>query len=103
VEWAAWGFRDPPFDRGTVVVARKIGELTRAGRLLSVAGGGDTIATLDTAGITDQLYRRTLRVLKDRSVPDRVGIALSRPANSTGCPDSDRPEKTSGPDTHCLI
>src|SRR5439155_21335899 len=32
-------FETPPFDRGTVAVAKKIGELTRAGNLLSVAGG----------------------------------------------------------------
>ena len=48
-------FETPPFDRGTVAVARKISELTRAGKLLSVAGGGDTVAALDAAGIADQL------------------------------------------------
>jgi phosphoglycerate kinase len=48
-------FETPPFDRGTVAVAKEVGELTRAGKLLSVAGGGDTVAALDAAGITDEL------------------------------------------------
>ena len=48
-------FETPPFDRGTMAVAKKVGELTRAGKLLSVAGGGDTVAALDAAGVTDEL------------------------------------------------
>ena len=39
-------FETPPFDRGTIAVARKAAELTRTGRLMSVAGGGDTVAAL---------------------------------------------------------
>ena len=48
-------FETPPFDRGTVAVAKKVAELTRAGKLLSVAGGGDTVAALDCAGVAEQL------------------------------------------------
>jgi phosphoglycerate kinase len=48
-------FETPPFDRGTVAVAKKVGELTRAGKLLSVAGGGDTVAALDGAGVANEL------------------------------------------------
>jgi phosphoglycerate kinase len=48
-------FETPPFDRGTTAVAKKVGELTRAGKLLSVAGGGDTVAALAAAGVTDEL------------------------------------------------
>jgi phosphoglycerate kinase len=47
-------FETPPFDRGTVAVAKKIAELSRAGKLLSVAGGGDTVAAIAVAGVTDQ-------------------------------------------------
>jgi len=43
-------FEVPPFDAGTVAVAREAGRLTRAGRLISVAGGGDTVAALNHAG-----------------------------------------------------
>jgi phosphoglycerate kinase len=48
-------FEMPPFDRGTTAIARKVAELTRAGRLLSVAGGGDTVAALHQAGVADAL------------------------------------------------
>jgi phosphoglycerate kinase len=46
-------FELPPFDRGTVVIARYAAERTRARKLVSVAGGGDTIAALNAAGVTD--------------------------------------------------
>ncbi|MGD9615201.1 MAG: phosphoglycerate kinase [Alphaproteobacteria bacterium] len=48
-------FEMPPFERGTVAIAKKIAELTRAGKLMSVAGGGDTVAALAAAGVTDDL------------------------------------------------
>jgi phosphoglycerate kinase len=48
-------FETPPFDRGTIAVARKIADLTRAGKLLSVAGGGDTVAALAAGGLIDEL------------------------------------------------
>ncbi len=48
-------FETPPFDRGTIAIAKKVAELTRAGRLMSVAGGGDTVAALAAAGVTDDL------------------------------------------------
>jgi phosphoglycerate kinase len=38
-----------------VALAKKAAELTGAGKLLSVAGGGDTVAALAKAGVTDQL------------------------------------------------
>ena len=47
-------FETPPFDEGTLRVARKAAELTEAGRLLSVAGGGDTVAALAAAGVEEQ-------------------------------------------------
>ena len=43
-----------PFDQGTVAAARHAAERTRAGRLVSVAGGGDTVAALNHAGVADQ-------------------------------------------------
>ena len=47
-------FEIPPFDSGTVAVAREAGRLTRAGAMVSVAGGGDTVAALNHAGVADQ-------------------------------------------------
>ncbi|MCZ6522613.1 MAG: phosphoglycerate kinase, partial [Alphaproteobacteria bacterium] len=44
-------FETPPFDRGTTRLARAAAALTEAGRLISVAGGGDTLAALNHAGV----------------------------------------------------
>ena len=44
-------FEMTPFDRGTVVAARHAAERTRAKKLISVAGGGDTVAALNQAGV----------------------------------------------------
>jgi phosphoglycerate kinase len=44
-------FELEPFDTGTVEVAEAAAELTDAGHLVSVAGGGDTVAALNTAGV----------------------------------------------------
>jgi phosphoglycerate kinase len=41
------------FERGTVDLARYVAERTRAGKLISVAGGGDTVAALNAAGVAD--------------------------------------------------
>jgi phosphoglycerate kinase len=48
-------FETPPFERATVALAKKAAELTGAGKLMSVAGGGDTVAALAMAGVMDQL------------------------------------------------
>ena len=47
-------FELSPFDQGTVAAARHAAERTRAGRLVSVAGGGDTVAALNHAGVAEQ-------------------------------------------------
>jgi phosphoglycerate kinase len=47
-------FEMEPFDNGTVEVAEAAAELTKAGRLVTVAGGGDTVAALNAAGVTDR-------------------------------------------------
>jgi phosphoglycerate kinase len=44
-------FETPPFDAGTVAAARAVAAATKAGNLLSVAGGGDTVAALAHAGV----------------------------------------------------
>jgi phosphoglycerate kinase len=45
-------FEVPPFDAATVALARTAAALTREGSLVSVAGGGDTVAALNHAGVT---------------------------------------------------
>jgi phosphoglycerate kinase len=48
-------FETKPFDAATVALAQRVAALTRAGKMLSVAGGGDTVAALHEAGVVDQL------------------------------------------------
>jgi phosphoglycerate kinase len=46
-------FEFPPFDAATVTVARAAAMLTRDGELVTVAGGGDTVAALKHEGVLD--------------------------------------------------
>jgi phosphoglycerate kinase len=46
-------FETPPFDTATVALARTAAALTKSGSLVSVAGGGDTVAALNQAGAAD--------------------------------------------------
>lgn len=46
-------FETPPFDAATVALAQTAAALTREGSLVSVAGGGDTVAALNHAGVAD--------------------------------------------------
>ncbi len=46
-------FETPPFDAATVSLARTAAALTQEGSLISVAGGGDTVAALNQAGVAD--------------------------------------------------
>jgi phosphoglycerate kinase len=48
-------FETAPFDAGTTALAKRVAALTREGKLLSVAGGGDTVAALAHAGVVDEL------------------------------------------------
>jgi phosphoglycerate kinase len=74
-------FETPPFERGTVALARKVAELTAAGGLMSVAGGGDTVAALAAAGVGDRLsYVSTaggafLEWLEGRELPGVAALA----------------------------
>ncbi len=47
-------FEIKPFDAGTVALARTVADLTSSGKLLSVAGGGDTVAALAAAGVEEK-------------------------------------------------
>jgi phosphoglycerate kinase len=46
-------FEMPPFDKGTMTAARYAAELAREGKLVAVAGGGDTVAALNAAGVAE--------------------------------------------------
>jgi phosphoglycerate kinase len=47
-------FEMTPFDQGTVEIAKYVAARTKAGKVVSVAGGGDTVAALAHAGVKDQ-------------------------------------------------
>ena len=77
-------FETKPFDAGTVALAQRVAALTRAGKMLSVAGGGDTVAALHEAGVVDALsYVSTaggafLEWLEGRDLP---GVSALKPKN----------------------
>ena len=77
-------FETKPFDAGTVALAQRVAALTRAGKMLSVAGGGDTVAALHEAGVIDQLtYVSTaggafLEWLEGRDLP---GVSVLKQRN----------------------
>ncbi|KWV92808.1 phosphoglycerate kinase [Erythrobacter sp. YT30] len=48
-------FETEPFDAATMALARHVAALTQEGSLTSVAGGGDTVAALAQAGVTDDV------------------------------------------------
>jgi phosphoglycerate kinase len=48
-------FEVPPFDKATVAAAKHAAELAKAGKLVAVAGGGDTVAALNHAGVADDM------------------------------------------------
>ena len=68
-------FEIKPFDRGTVRVAQAAAALTKAGKLITVAGGGDTVSALNLAGVSSDLtYLSTaggafLEWLEGKSLP----------------------------------
>ena len=69
------------FGEGTFGLAREVAALTTAGKLVSVAGGGDTVAALNAAGVTDRLtYVSTaggafLEWLEGRTLPGIAALA----------------------------
>jgi phosphoglycerate kinase len=74
-------FEVAPFGEGTFALAREAAALTKAGKLTSVAGGGDTVAALNAAGVTaDFTYVSTaggafLEWLEGRELPGIAALA----------------------------
>ena len=48
-------FEIPPFDKATVEAARHAADLTKAGKLIAVAGGGDTVSALNHAEVIEDM------------------------------------------------
>ncbi|HET9149125.1 MAG TPA: phosphoglycerate kinase [Alphaproteobacteria bacterium] len=76
-------FEIVPFDAGTTAIARAVAAKTRAKALMSVAGGGDTVAALAHAGVADDFsYVSTaggafLEWLEGRELPGVAALARS--------------------------
>ncbi|MES2056620.1 MAG: phosphoglycerate kinase [Pseudomonadota bacterium] len=74
-------FETPPFDTATVALARTAAALTRDGSLVSVAGGGDTVAALNQAGVgTDFTFVSTaggafLEWMEGKELPGVAALA----------------------------
>jgi phosphoglycerate kinase len=79
-------FEIEPFGNGTLALAHEAGKLSREGKLISVAGGGDTIRALNMAGVADDFtYVSTaggafLEWLAGRQLPAVAALASRRVA-----------------------
>ncbi|MXO73954.1 phosphoglycerate kinase [Altererythrobacter aerius] len=79
-------FETAPFDTATVALARTAAALTQDGSLISVAGGGDTVAALNHAGVAEQFsYVSTaggafLEWMEGRELPGVKALAQDRAA-----------------------
>jgi phosphoglycerate kinase len=77
-------FEVKPFDQGTIEVAKATAELTEAGKLVSVAGGGDTVAALNSAIVAERFtYVSTaggafLEWLEGKALPGVEILAANR-------------------------
>ena len=77
-------FETPPFDAATVALARTAAALTQDGSLVSVAGGGDTVAALNLAGVVpDFTFVSTaggafLEWMEGRTLPGVAALENSR-------------------------
>ena len=75
-------FEIEPFGAGTFALAKAAAELTRSGNLTSIAGGGDTVAALNAAGVTDDFtYVSTaggafLEWLEGRELPGVAALTV---------------------------
>lgn len=76
-------FEIKPFDHGTNTIARYVAERTKEGRCISIAGGGDTVAALDNAGVNkDFSYISTaggafLEWLEGKTLPGVASLSNS--------------------------
>ena len=75
-------FETPPFDTATVALAKTAAALTKEGSLVSVAGGGDTVAALNQAGVAgDFTYVSTaggafLEWMEGKVLPGVAALAI---------------------------
>jgi len=77
-------FELPPFDAGTNAAAQHVAKLSKQGKLKSIAGGGDTVAALNNAGVADDFtYVSTaggafLEWLEQKPLPGVIALKQSQ-------------------------
>ena len=75
-------FEIAPFGTGTFALAHEVARLTKSGAMVSIAGGGDTVAALNAAGVTDDFTSVStaggafLEWLEGRELPGVAALAL---------------------------
>jgi phosphoglycerate kinase len=83
-------FEVEPFDNGTVEVAEAVAELTEAKKLVSFAGGGDTVAALNVAGVMGRLSHVStaggafLESLEGKTLPGVKVLLVRETSAATG-------------------
>src|SRR5215469_13417313 len=81
-------FEMEPFDNGTLAVAEAVAELTGAKKLVSFAGGGDTVAALNAAAVRDRLTHVStaggafLESLEGKTLPGVRVLMVSPPSSN---------------------
>jgi phosphoglycerate kinase len=82
-------FEHEPFDNGTIEVAEAAAELTDAGRLVSFAGGGDTVAALNLASVKKRMTHVStgggafLESLEGKTLPGVRVLLIGEPTPAT--------------------
>jgi phosphoglycerate kinase len=82
-------FEHEPFDNGTIEVAEAAAELTAAGKLVSFAGGGDTVAALNVASVKDRMTHVStgggafLESLEGKTLPGVKVLLVAEPTRAT--------------------
>ncbi len=73
-------FEQPPFDAGTVAIARAVADATRRHKAVTVIGGGETAAAVERAGVADQVSHvstgggASLRMLEGADLPGLASL-----------------------------
>jgi phosphoglycerate kinase len=81
-------FEHEPFDNGTIEVAEAAAELTGAGKLVSFAGGGDTVAALNAASVKERLTHVStaggafLESLEGKTLPGVRVLLIAEPSRA---------------------
>ncbi|HTH15719.1 MAG TPA: phosphoglycerate kinase [Magnetospirillum sp.] len=84
-------FEIAPFDKATNAVAQAAAERTKQGKLLTVAGGGDTVAALAKAGVEEKFsYVSTaggafLEWLEGKTLPGVAALEVKHTHSGCGC------------------